>query len=254
MYHVLHHSNCLGSCSEQRSSLMELHPAHNTSGYKRSVYNSLVLWPSRCPPCRSHFYKERSVELSGCFSGQPPSAWDWRTSLIRRPTHLHPKSQSFLTSSRRRSPSCSCSSPTNRYGKGTNSERLNARVTDSNTFRGRISLLALCCTDGVWCWKVNSAMSPLGLRNTDRHGNCCCVAVGQWFSTCGLQRLMGQEGPSDRRGAEPCQIILRYSLPMTYRCTVFRFHRAEVCVCKLGHLKSFVKIHTSSIQARPVCN
>ena len=76
MYHVLHHSNCLGSCSEQRSSLMELHPAHNTSGYKRSVYNSLVLWPSRCPPCWSHFYKERSVELSGCFSGQPPNGID----------------------------------------------------------------------------------------------------------------------------------------------------------------------------------
>lgn len=146
--------------------------------------------------------------------------------------------------------------PTDRYGKGTNSERLNARVTDSNAFRGRISLLALCYTDGVWCWKVNSAMSPLGVRNTDRHGNCCCVAVGPWVSTCGLQRLMGQEGPSDRRGAEPCQVILRYSLPMTCRCTVFRFLRAEVCVCvcKLRHLKSFVKIHTSSIQARPVCN
>ena len=67
-------------------------------------------------------------------------------------------------------------------------------------------------------------------------------------------RLVGQEGPSDRRGTEPCQIIHHYSLPTTYRCTVFRFHRAEVCVCKLRHLKSFVKIHLSSVQARPVCN
>ena len=112
MYHVLYHSNCLRSCSEQSSSLMELHSACNTSGYKWSMYNSLILWPSRCPPCWCHFYKERSVELSGCFSGQPPSAQDRWTSLITRTTHPSPKSQSFLTSSR--SPSCSCSSSTNR--------------------------------------------------------------------------------------------------------------------------------------------
>lgn len=225
MYHVLYHSDCLGSCSEQSSSLMELHSAYNTRGYKWSMCNSLILWLNRCPPCWYHFYTERSVELSGCFSGQPPSAQDRRTSQITRMTHLSPTSQSFPTSSR--SPPCRCSSSTNRHGKGTSSERLKARVTDSDAFGAEYHywLYVTQMVSGAgrwtwqwvhWVWGIQTAM----------------VIAAVWLWGSGSLRVVFNDWWAKRVPVTEGELnyarsfIHCCSLPMT-----FRFHRTEGCVC-----------------------
>lgn len=120
---------------------------------------------------------ERSAELSRCFSGQPPQRTDRRTSL----DHENDTPESHEPEFSDRGAPAGAPPPLTDMERGP--VQSDSRPgSQTQTPSGRISLLALCYTDGFWCWKVNLVNSPVGLRNTDRYGNCCCVAVGQWFS------------------------------------------------------------------------
>lgn len=187
--------------------------------------------------------------MSQCFSGQPPS--DVTDGHLRsRMTHLSPTSQSFSAPP--------LGAPAGAPPPLTDMERDQFRATQGQAHRLRRPSgqnINIGFMLHRWFLVLEGELGNESVGFEEYRPLMVIAAVWLWgsgsprvvFNDWWAKRVPVTEGELNHARS----FIRCCSLPMT-----FRFHRAEcVCVCALlRHLKPFVKIHLSSVQARLVCN